>query len=90
MQVKENVSLALLLISYFLLQMHAGAAKAAIGIIIIIAFNNKQHTVEAMSRHLAVEWGPNIRINCIAPGPIERTEGFRRLGTHITAASSVE
>ncbi|XP_065826197.1 peroxisomal 2,4-dienoyl-CoA reductase [(3E)-enoyl-CoA-producing]-like [Oscarella lobularis] len=47
------------------MQMHAGAAKAAI---------------EAMSRHLAVEWGPNIRINCIAPGPIERTEGFRRLG----------
>eukprot|EP00118_Oscarella_pearsei_P026913 m.310561 g.310561 ORF g.310561 m.310561 type:complete len:277 (+) comp52687_c0_seq1:22-852(+) len=48
------------------MQMHAGSAKAAI---------------EAMSRHLAVEWGPKIRINCLAPGPIEHTEGFRRLGS---------
>uniref|UniRef100_A0A674GCL9 Peroxisomal 2,4-dienoyl-CoA reductase [(3E)-enoyl-CoA-producing] n=1 Tax=Taeniopygia guttata TaxID=59729 RepID=A0A674GCL9_TAEGU len=48
------------------LQVHAGAAKAAI---------------EAMTRHLAVEWGPNkIRVNSLAPGPISGTEGFRRLG----------
>ena len=34
-----------------------------------------------MTKHLAVEWGPqNIRINCIAPGPIEGTEGMRKLG----------
>lgn len=48
------------------LQAHAGAAKAAI---------------EALTRHLAVEWGPlGIRLNCLAPGPIADTEGFRRLG----------
>ncbi|XP_073884485.1 peroxisomal 2,4-dienoyl-CoA reductase [(3E)-enoyl-CoA-producing] isoform X4 [Macaca fascicularis] len=35
----------------------------------------------AMTRHLAVEWGPqNIRVNSLAPGPISGTEGLRRLG----------
>ncbi|KAM4820115.1 peroxisomal 2,4-dienoyl-CoA reductase [(3E)-enoyl-CoA-producing] isoform 1-T1 [Thomomys bottae] len=49
-----------------MLQVHAGSAKAA---------------VDAMTRHLAVEWGPkNIRVNSLAPGPISGTEGFRRLG----------
>ncbi|XP_061063871.1 peroxisomal 2,4-dienoyl-CoA reductase [(3E)-enoyl-CoA-producing] isoform X1 [Eubalaena glacialis] len=49
------------------LQVHAGSAKAA---------------VDAMTRHLAVEWGPqNIRVNSLAPGPISGTEGFRRLGS---------
>uniref|UniRef100_A0A8I5R5A5 Peroxisomal 2,4-dienoyl-CoA reductase [(3E)-enoyl-CoA-producing] n=1 Tax=Papio anubis TaxID=9555 RepID=A0A8I5R5A5_PAPAN len=49
------------------LQVHAGSAKAA---------------VDAMTRHLAVEWGPqNIRVNSLAPGPISGTEGLRRLGT---------
>ena len=49
--------------------MHAGSAKAAI---------------DAMTRHLAVEWGPNnIRVNCIAPGPIEGTVGMRKLGEYI-------
>ncbi|CAM5143898.1 unnamed protein product [Eretmochelys imbricata] len=48
------------------LQVHAGTAKAA---------------VDAMTRHLAVEWGPNnIRVNSLAPGPIAGTEGYRRLG----------
>ncbi|XP_048758569.2 peroxisomal 2,4-dienoyl-CoA reductase [(3E)-enoyl-CoA-producing]-like [Ostrea edulis] len=48
------------------LQTHAGSAKAAI---------------EAMTKHLAVEWGPNgIRMMCVAPGPIADTEGMRRLG----------
>lgn len=48
------------------LQLHAGAAKAA---------------VDAMTRHLAVEWGPkNIRVNSLAPGGISGTEGMRRLG----------
>ncbi|XP_062999285.1 peroxisomal 2,4-dienoyl-CoA reductase [(3E)-enoyl-CoA-producing] isoform X4 [Elgaria multicarinata webbii] len=47
------------------LQAHAGTAKAAI---------------DAMTKHLAVEWGPNkIRVNCVAPGPISGTEGYRRL-----------
>ncbi|KAL8175154.1 UNVERIFIED_CONTAM: Peroxisomal 2,4-dienoyl-CoA reductase [Gekko kuhli] len=48
------------------LQVHAGTAKAA---------------VDAMTKHLAVEWGPNrIRVNSLAPGPITGTEGMRRLG----------
>nr|XP_006204289.1 peroxisomal 2,4-dienoyl-CoA reductase isoform X3 [Vicugna pacos] len=48
------------------LQVHAGSAKAA---------------VDAMTRHLAVEWGPqNIRVNSLAPGLISGTEGFQRLG----------
>lgn len=44
---------------------HAGAAKAG---------------VLSLSRALAVEWGPdNIRVNTISPGPIDNTEGVRRL-----------
>ena len=36
--------------------------------------------VDAMTRTLAVEWGPQgIRVNAIAPGPIGDTEGARRL-----------
>ncbi len=47
------------------LQAHAGSAKAAI---------------DALTRHLAVEWGPaGIRVVGIAPGPIDDTEGMRRL-----------
>lgn len=47
------------------MQVHASAAKAA---------------VDAITRTLALEWGPlGIRVNGIAPGPIEDTEGFRRL-----------
>ncbi|XP_076460081.1 peroxisomal 2,4-dienoyl-CoA reductase [(3E)-enoyl-CoA-producing]-like isoform X2 [Babylonia areolata] len=48
------------------LQTHAGSAKAAI---------------EAMTRHMAVEWGQHgIRVMCVAPGPIADTEGMQRLG----------
>uniref|UniRef100_A0A8C5Q7J2 Peroxisomal 2,4-dienoyl-CoA reductase [(3E)-enoyl-CoA-producing] n=1 Tax=Leptobrachium leishanense TaxID=445787 RepID=A0A8C5Q7J2_9ANUR len=48
-----------------ILQVHAGSAKAAI---------------DAMTKHLAVEWGPSrVRVNCLAPGPISGTEGIRRL-----------
>ena len=40
---------------------------------------------EAMTRHMAVEWGQHgIRVMCVAPGPIEDTEGMRRLGQHFT------
>jgi peroxisomal 2,4-dienoyl-CoA reductase len=36
--------------------------------------------IDAMTRTLAVEWGPlGIRTNAIAPGPIADTEGVRRL-----------
>lgn len=46
-------------------QVHVAAAKAA---------------VDALTRTLAVEWGPQrIRVNAIAPGPITDTEGARRL-----------
>lgn len=46
-------------------QLHVGAAKAGI---------------DNMMRNLALEWGPyGIRANSIMPGPIEDTEGLRRL-----------
>jgi peroxisomal 2,4-dienoyl-CoA reductase len=46
-------------------QLHVSAAKAG---------------VDALTRNLAVEWGRHgIRSNAIAPGPIEDTEGMRRL-----------
>jgi 2,4-dienoyl-CoA reductase [(3E)-enoyl-CoA-producing], peroxisomal len=47
------------------MQLHVSAAKAG---------------VDALTRNLAVEWGPHgIRVNAIAPGPIEDTEGMKRL-----------
>lgn len=46
-------------------QVHACAAKAG---------------VDQVTRTCALEWGPaGIRVNAIAPGPIEGTEGIRRL-----------
>src|SRR2546425_3950849 len=46
-------------------QLHVSAAKAG---------------VDALTRNLAVEWGRHgIRVYAIAPGPIEDTEGMKRL-----------
>ncbi len=46
-------------------QLHVSAAKAG---------------VDALTRNLAVEWGRHgIRVNAVAPGPIEDTEGMSRL-----------
>lgn len=37
--------------------------------------------VDAITKVLATEWGPHgVRVVGIAPGPIEGTEGFERLG----------
>jgi NAD(P)-dependent dehydrogenase (short-subunit alcohol dehydrogenase family) len=48
-------------------QVHAGAAKAGI---------------DMMMKNLALEWGPyGIRANSIVPGPIEGTEGMKRLAS---------
>jgi NAD(P)-dependent dehydrogenase (short-subunit alcohol dehydrogenase family) len=46
------------------LQIHACAAKAGVNQVI---------------RTLAIEWGPDVRVNGISPGPIAGTEGMERL-----------
>ena len=47
------------------MQIHVSAAKAG---------------VDAITRNLSVEWGRHgIRVNGIAPGAIEDTEGMKRL-----------
>ena len=46
------------------MQAHACAAKAGINQLV---------------RVLALEWGPNVRVNGISPGPIADTEGMARL-----------
>ena len=54
-------------------QVHVGAAKAG---------------VDNLMKNLALEWGKyGIRCNSIVPGPIEGTEGVRRLGGEAWAAT---
>src|SRR5712691_4366347 len=56
-------------------QAHASAAKAGI---------------DSLTRTLACEWGPyGIRVNGIAPGPIEGTEGVRRLTNEQSRESAI-
>ena len=53
-------------------QSHAAAAKAGI---------------DSLTKVLACEWGPyRIRVNGVAPGPVEGTEGVRRLSTEAARA----
>ncbi|NOU28266.1 MAG: SDR family oxidoreductase [Polyangiaceae bacterium] len=57
------------------LQCHAGAAKAGI---------------EKLTRDLALEWARmKIRVNAVAPGPIEGTEGMSRLAPQGEAAETL-
>jgi len=57
-------------------QVHASAAKAG---------------VDSLTRTLACEWGPyGIRVNGIAPGPVEGTEGVRRLTTEESRAGALK
>ncbi|MDB5447452.1 MAG: short-chain dehydrogenase [Phenylobacterium sp.] len=52
------------------LQVHACAAKAGINQVV---------------RVLAMEWGPQVRVNGISPGPISGTEGMARLAPDASA-----
>ena len=52
------------------LQIHACAAKAGINQVV---------------RVLAMEWGPDVRVNGISPGPISGTEGMARLAPDASA-----
>lgn len=57
-------------------QVHAGAAKAGI---------------DMMMKNLALEWGRyGIRANSIVPGPIEGTEGAKRLTSRDDQAALIE
>jgi NAD(P)-dependent dehydrogenase (short-subunit alcohol dehydrogenase family) len=54
-------------------QVHACAAKAGI---------------DQVVRVLAMEWGPDVRVNGISPGPIGGTEGMKRLGPDDSEAAA--
>jgi NAD(P)-dependent dehydrogenase (short-subunit alcohol dehydrogenase family) len=54
---------------------HSGAAKAG---------------VLNLTKSLAVEWAPHVRLNAVSPGPIAGTEGMRRLGEDLGLGPAVE
>lgn len=57
-------------------QAHVGAAKAGI---------------DMLMKYLALEWGPHgVRANSIVPGPIEGTEGMKRLLDPVQAQAFLE
>lgn len=53
---------------------HSGAAKAA---------------VLNLTKSLAVEWAPRVRLNAVSPGPIGGTEGMKRLGEDLGLGDAV-
>ncbi len=60
----------------FAFQAHVGAAKAG---------------VESLMKNLALEWGRfGIRSNSVVPGPVEDTEGLRRLSAAAAGAGGAD
>lgn len=54
---------------------HSGAAKAG---------------VLNLTKTLAVEWAPKIRVNAVSPGPIDGTEGMKRLADDLGLRPALE
>ena len=54
---------------------HSGAAKAG---------------VLNLTKTLAVEWAPDVRVVAVSPGPIDGTEGMKRLGDDLGLRPAVE